>query len=563
MFTIKNKINAEAQMLGSSVARSKLLQTAILCLLFILLSSPVMSILAVASGNTGTLFIHLFHTVLPGYIINTILLMCGVGVIAGFIGVSSAWVVCRYAFWGRKIFDFLLVLPAAIPAYIIAYAFTDFLEYSGPVQRGLRAVFGWNNAQDYWFFEIRSLGGAMVMMGLVLYPYVYLMVRTALRQTSSGFFEVGMLSGRAVFSLIALPLVRPAIVAGLAVVLMEVISDFGTVDYFAVETLTLGIFNVWIGMGSIEAAAQLALFAFFLIGLLLSAEILARRRGGVSNASSGRLGVPSISPSPVMNLVCVLICALPIGFGFVLPAMILISHISANAIEALHIPYARLVWHSLVLAFLAACLVMAVGFVLIAFSRLGQGKGAKILSGISIMGYAFPGTILAIGVLFVSGMVDELFEFLSIDLFVTGSLITLLFGLLVRFLAVGFGSLNTAIEKMPPFMLESGQILGHSFGSILRQIILPQMKLPLLVGGLLVFVDVMKELPLTLLLRPFAFETFATISYEYAKDEMIEVAALPALFIIMVGVAPVFVANHILRTDTKKLASQAVGESSR
>jgi len=347
------------------------------------------------------------------------------------------------------------------------------------------------------------------------------------------------------------------------VVLMEVISDFGTVDYFAVETLTLGIFNVWIGMGSIEAAAQLALFAFFLIGLLLSAEILARRRGGVSNASSGRLGVPSISPSPVMNLVCVLICALPIGFGFVLPAMILISHISANAIEALHIPYARLVWHSLVLAFLAACLVMAVGFVLIAFSRLGQGKGAKILSGISIMGYAFPGTILAIGVLFVSGMVDELFAFISIDLFVTGSLITLLFGLLVRFLAVGFGSLNTAIEKMPPFMLESGQILGHSFGSILRQIILPQMKLPLLVGGLLVFVDVMKELPLTLLLRPFAFETFATISYEYAKDEMIEVAALPALFIIMVGVAPVFVANHILRTDTKKLASQAVGESSR
>ena len=551
MLAKHHKIDSDTQMLGRSVARSKILQIGILCLLFALLASPVMSIAIVASGNTSQLFNHLFQTVLPRYIINTLMLMVGVGIIAGIIGVLTAWLVCRYNFWGRRIFDFLLVLPAAIPAYIIAYAYTDFLEYSGPVQSGLRAIFGWQNAQHYWFFDIRSLGGAMVMMGLVLYPYVYLMVRTALRHTSSGFCEVGMLSGRGVFSLIALPLVRPAIVAGLAVVLMEVISDFGTVDYFAVETLTLGIFNVWIGMGSIEAAAQLALLAFFLIGLLLCAELLARRRGGVSNASSGRLGVPAVTPSPIMNIICILICALPIGFGFVLPALILISHISADAIDALHIPYAKLILHSLMLAFLAACLVMAVGFLLLAFSRLGQGKMAKILSGISIMGYAFPGTILAIGVLFVSGMLDDLFDILSIDIFVTGSLITLLFGLLVRFLAVGFGSLNTAIEKMPPFMMESGQMLGHSFGSILRQIILPQLKLPLLVGAMLVFVDVMKELPLTLLLRPFAFETFATISYEYAKDEMIEVAALPALFIIIVGVVPVFVANYMLRSDRK------------
>ena len=195
-------------------------------------------------------------------------------------------------------------------------------------------------------------------------------------------------------------------------------------------------------------------------------------------------------------------------------------------------------------------MVMAVGFALIAFSRLGQGRGAKLLSGISILGYAFPGTILAIGVLFISGMLDSIFEFLSVELFLTGSLAMLLFGLLVRFLAVGFGSLATAIEKMPPFMLESGQILGHNFTSILRQVFLPQLKYPLLVGGMLVFVDVLKELPLTLLLRPFAFETFATISYEYAKEEMIEVAALPALFIILIGIVPVFIANHVLAANT-------------
>ena len=187
-----------------------------------------------------------------------------------------------------------------------------------------------------------------------------------------------MLSGRAVFGTIALPLVRPAIAAGLAVVLMEVISDFGTVDYFAVETLTLGIFNVWIGMGSIEAASQLALFAFLLIGLLISVEMFARRRGGVSNASSGRLGVPRIAPSALINCLCVLICALPIGFGFIVPALVLVSHISDSAIDALHLPYARLIWHSLMLALLAACMVMAVGFALIAFSRLGQGRGAKL-----------------------------------------------------------------------------------------------------------------------------------------------------------------------------------------
>ncbi len=220
MIATKYKIDGERGHIRSVFSR-RFLQTGMLCLLFAILSSPVLSILIVASGNTGGLFVHLLDTVLPPIYAEH----------------NPADVWCRHNCWhnwgvcgvgcmqigilGRQIFDFLLVLPAAIPAYIIAYAYTDFLEYSGPMQTGLRALFGWNNAQDYWFFEIRSLGGAMVMMGLVLYPYVYLMVRTALRQTSSGFFEVGMLSGRVVFGTIALPLVRPAIAAGLAVVLME------------------------------------------------------------------------------------------------------------------------------------------------------------------------------------------------------------------------------------------------------------------------------------------------------------------------------------------------------
>ncbi|MGC6518153.1 MAG: ABC transporter permease, partial [Candidatus Puniceispirillaceae bacterium] len=238
-------------------ARWSLLQ-ALLCLMLI---SPMAMIVWVAFQPAPFLFDHLVETVLGRYLFNTLILMVGVGALACLFGVSSAWVVSRYEFYGRSLFGWLLILPAAMPAYIIAYAYTDFLEYAGPVQTMIRSVLGVSSARDYYFFEIRSLGGAIVMMAAVLYPYIYIMARTAFRQSSRTLFEAAMVSGRDLFLHVGLPLARPAIIAGLALVLMEVISDFGTVDYFAVETLTLGIFNVWLGMNNMPAAAQLSLCA--------------------------------------------------------------------------------------------------------------------------------------------------------------------------------------------------------------------------------------------------------------------------------------------------------------
>ena len=526
-----------------SSARIRMTLLVALCVIIL---SPIMMIVMIAAEDTGDLFSHLFDTVLLRYIINTLLLMAGAGAIAVLFGVSAAWVVCRYQFRGRGVFELLLVLPAAMPAYLVAYAYTDFLEYSGPVQTTLRAIFGWKTAQDYAFFEIRSLGGAAMMMGLVLYPYVYLMVRTALRQTSSSFFEVGMMSGKPLFSHVALPLSRPAIFAGLAVVLMEVVSDFGTVDYFAVETLTLGIFNAWIGLGSIASAARIALFACLIIGLLIFIELMARSRKSYANQSASHSGVPVIRASGLQSVMCLTACITPVMFGFIIPASILAAHATGFDEGSVYFSLAELIVNSLMLSAIAAIMVMIGGALLVVTSRLYYSKPGIMISQSAVIGYAFPGTILAIGVLGVAGVLDSFFDALSVDVLLTGSLSMLVFGLMVRFMAVGFGALTTAIEKMPPHMMESSQLLGKGFFASLHRVILPQMRTAFLVGALLVFVDSMKELPLTLLLRPFSFETFATITYQYAKDEMIELAALPALFIIIAGIFPVFLANQAL-----------------
>ena len=298
---------------------------ALICLILI---SPMVAVLIVAFQPAPSLIGHLIETVLGRYLLNTLALMAGVGLLAGFFGVSSAWVVSRYEFKGRKLFSWLLVLPAAIPAYIIAYAYTDFLEYAGPVQSALRQMLGVSLARDYWFFDIRSLGGAMVMMAAVLYPYVYIMARTAFRQTSRTLFEAALVSGRDMFYHVGLPLARPAIIAGLSLVLMEVVSDFGTVEYFAVDTLTLGIFNVWLGMNNMPAAAQLSLIALVVILALFGVELYARSRRSFQNLSNAKRGVPRIALPRQKRLTAYLVCGLPVMLGFVIPVAILLSFLT-------------------------------------------------------------------------------------------------------------------------------------------------------------------------------------------------------------------------------------------
>ena len=520
----------------------------VMILVCVVMMAPLLAIAVTATGDTADLMPHLLQTVLARYVGNTLLLMAGVGVLATLFGVSSAWVVSRYHFPGRDVFDWLLVLPAAMPAYIIAYSYTDFLEYAGPVQTALRDMFGWQSVRDYWFPEIRSAGGASVMMAAVLYPYIYLLARTAFRQTSAQMFEVAALAGRPVFWSIALPLARPAIVAGLALVLMEVVSDFGTVDYFALETLTLGIFNVWLGMNNMPAAAQLALIAFILVGALLMIEIFARSRRSFQNHGAGRLGVPMITPTPGAALFCIFVCLLPVFIGFFGPVAILLNFVLTGQSGEASLSLAALTRQYFTLSVSAAAGVMGLSVLVGLLAAYRSGRLGRILAGMAASGYAFPGTILAIGVLSFTGFLDDMLGLVSDDLVLAGSFFVLLFGLVIRFQAVGYGAVTSGLKRMPPHMMESGRILGHGFGVTVRRVILPLLQKSIIAGGLLVFVDVMKELPLTLLLRPFSFETFATFTYQFAKDEMIEVAAAPALMIVCAGLLPVFIANRALKT---------------
>ena len=533
---VRNSLKRRA--IGSSVSGWGLLQT-ILCLLLL---APPLAILVVAMTPSAPILAHLIDTVLGRYMFNTLSLMGFVGVLALLFGVSSAWAVSRYEFKGRVILSWLLVLPAAIPAYIIAYAYTDFLEYSGPLQTAIRDFFGYSSARDYWFFDIRSMTGAAIIMASVLYPYIYIMARTAFRLTSRALFEAAMVSGRNLFLHVAVPLARPAIIAGLSLVMMEVVSDFGTVEYFAIETMTLGIFNVWLGMNNMPAAAQLSLFALIVMLLLLAAELYARSRRSFQNLSNNARGIPQIRASGFKLLGLYVICLVPICLGFLFPVMILTSFLMDGIGEPAKAQFWSLLLNNIEVAILAALGILTFATLISLITHYRLGRGARLLAMASACGYSIPGTILAIGVLGFIGMANNVMAWLNGPL-LSGGLLALIIAYMVRFHAVGFGAVETGLGRVPNNLFEASQSLGKSFTESLRRVVLPIISSSLGAACLLVFVDVMKELPMTLLLRPFNFETFATFTYQYAKDEMIEEAALPALMIVLTGLIPVILLN--------------------
>ena len=523
----------------------------LLCLVCI---TPILFVFVAATGDAEGLWGHLFETVLPRYVANTLGLMVGVALVALGFGIPGAWAVSRYRFPGRRLFEWMLLLPAAVPAYLIAYTYTDFLEYAGPVQGGLRDLFGWSSARDYWFPEIRSLEGASLVMGAVLYPYVYLMARTAFTLTPASLFEAGRLANRNLFWSVGLPIARPAIVAGLALVLMETISDFGTVEYFAVETLTLGIFNVWLGMNNLPAAAQIACLAFFFVLALLILERYARSRRQYSDTGRKAVAQTAIQPGPAGTAWCLAACLIPIVVGFVVPVGVLLSFVLRGYSLSLEDAALDAVLNSLLISGATAVTVMAVAALIVFVSVYRGGRWMRILAAMAAVGYAFPGTILAIGVVTAVGALDSGIS-ASVEALTgvpSGALLSsgiglVLFACAVRFMAVGYGAITTGVQRLPPNMMNASRVLGHGFASSFHHVILPLVRTSILAGGMLVFVDVMKELPMTLLLRPFNFETMATHVYQYAKDELLEEAALPALMIVVAGIGPVILMNAALR----------------
>lgn len=523
----------------------------------LLLALPVMVILTNVLTGQANVWQHLIDTVLFDYISSSLILMLGVGVGSLILGVPTAWLtsVCRFP--GHKWLAWALLLPLAVPAYIIAYTYTGLLDFAGPVQGMIRELTGLSYG-EYWFFEVRSLAGAIVMLSLVLYPYVYLMSRAAFLEQSANTLEVSRSLGYShtqSFFKLALPLARPAIVAGVTLALMETLADYGTVKYFGVTSFTTGIMRTFNGFGDAAAASQLASVLLLFVTVLILMERYSRRRisyhaSGIRKASNRKILL-----SKKQGILAALFCFLPVLFGFVVPALQLMYWAVFSA-EPIDSSFIKLAWNSLYLAALAALIAVLLALILAYASRLNKRRAVQASVTVAGLGYALPGTIIAIGVIIpfawldhqIIAWVKETFE-VRFGLILSGTLFALLFAYTVRFMAVSLGAVQSGLGKITPSLDAAGRSLGYKPLDVLRKIHVPLMKSSVLTALLIVFVDVLKELPATLILRPFNFNTLAVRAFELASDERLADAAPASLMIVLVGLAPVILLSRSIGSN--------------
>mgnify|MGYP001173526661 FL=1 len=527
-------------------------------ILIILLLTPIVMLILSSFQNNIDTWLHLFDTKLSIYFYNTLSLILGVGILSITIGVSCAWILAKYKFFLSNIVEWALLLPAAIPAYIVAYCYTDFLEYGGIIQTALREIFNWQSAKEYFFPEIRSMTGAILILSFALYPYIYFITKVAFTSTPKNLFNVAKIHGKSEFLYVALPMARPAIIAGLSLVLMETISDFGTVEFLAVETVTLGIFNLWLGMNNLSAASQLSFLAFTFIVVLLGVELSARKNQKFNNPQASSFEKKIEEISYIKSLLLFFICLLPILFGFIIPVLILIN-LSMQSFDHSNFYYfIDISLNSISISLFGAFLTILFSFIVVVAVKYHGGKKFSFFATIAGSGYAFPGVILALGTTFflsfIQNNINELFLNFNLNwnLTLIGTFTALLYTYICRFNAIGIGYINSGIQRVSPNLLEAGMLQGVSFDKSLFKIIFPLIRPSILTGFLIVFVDIFKELPVTLLLRPFNFETLATYVYQYAKEEMLEQCALAALLIILIGTIPVFILNKTINLSYKK-----------
>ncbi len=510
--------------------------------------------LAVVGANLfvpgGQAWAHLAATVLPDYALNSLLLVALVATGTTVVGVTCAWLVASFEFPGRRALEWALALPLAMPAYVIAYAYTDALQFAGPVQTALRAAFGWG-AGDYWFPEIRSLPGAAVMFVAVLYPYVYLLARVAFLEQSPSLAEAGRTLGlpawRA-FLRVNLPLARPAIAAGAALACMETLADFGTVSYFGVQTFTTGIFRAWLSMGEPVAAAKLSMILLGFVVVLLAAERLARRRARFHESPTSRRRV-RVRLSPAASATALAACLAPLAVGFVIPAAILARLALQGGDEQFGPRFAALAANSLLVSSITAAIAVLLAVVMAYGARVSRSPVAATVNRLAALGYAVPGALIAVGVLIPAAKLDNLVGDalgslfgVSTGLVLTGSLVALIYAYLIRFLAVALQSVEAGLAGITPAMEDAARSLGLGPAQALARVHLPMMRSSLVTAALLVFVDVMKELPATFVMRPFNFDTLAVQAYNLAADERLSEAATASLAIVAVGLVPLVLA---------------------
>jgi len=501
---------------------------------------------------------HLRATVLTDYIGNSLALLIGVGLFSLLLGVIPAWMVTMYRFPFSRQLEWALLLPMSMPAYIIAYSYTGALDVAGPLQTMLREFTGWQY-RDYWFPEVRSLGGAIAMLSLVLYPYIYLLARAAFIEQSVCVLEVSRTLGcNAVdaFRRVALPLARPAIMVGLSLVVMETLADYGTVQYFGVSAFTTGIFRTWFGLGNSLAAAQLSALLLVFVAVFLYLEKRSRKQARYHHTSSTYSSLMQQRLTKRQGFIALAICAAPLVFGFIIPVSLLINWAVDTYAVVLGKDFYLLLFHSLLLAFVTSVLALAIALFMAYSNRNSPSLLNRIMVRFVSMGYAIPGTVIAVGVLIPFAWFDNsldtlLMENLNISsgLLISGTVFTLVFAYLVRFLAVSINTVEAALGKIKPVMDEVAKTTGMRAGTIVKRIHIPMMRGSLLTALLLVFVDVLKELPATLILRPFNFNTLAVRTYELANEELLAEAAVPALAIVIAGIIPVIIiSNSISRS---------------
>jgi iron(III) transport system permease protein len=523
--------------------------TIIVIVIALIIASPIFCILGSLFSDSGDALKHLANTVLKDYLFNSLWLMLGVAVGVLSIGTVTAWLVTMCRFPCSRIFEWALLLPLSTPAYLLAYTYADMSDYFGFIQVGLRNIFGWSSKQDYWFPDVHSLGGAIVMLTLSLYPYVYLLARVAFLEQSVCTVEASRSLGSSPwhsFFTIALPLARPSIMAGLALALMETLNDFGTVQYLGVSTFTTGVYRTWFGLGNRVAAAQLAVFLMLFVLLSLILERFSRRYARYYQRSGDCKTLPQYKLGWLRGSLAWLVCFLPIVLGLLLPNGYLLKMTIDNLDKTLNSDFWQLSRNSFILSSVAAILAVIISLIVAYGQRLQSNLAMRLSVGLASMGYAIPGSVIAVGVLIPIGSFDNNFDRLmrsyfgiSTGLLLSGTIVTLVFAYIVRFLAVAFGTIESNLKQIAPNLDDASRSLGYSPSHTLIKIHIPLLWRSLLTAAILVFVDVMKELSATIVIRPFNFDTLAVKVYQYASDERLIEASAPALAVVLVGIIPV------------------------
>jgi iron(III) transport system permease protein len=510
---------------------------------------PIVSVLWIAATPVENIWPHLIATVLPRYLGNTVVLMLGVGVLTAAVGTGAAWLLAMYRFPGARVLDYALLLPLAVPAYVGAFALVDFLEYAGPVQTALRDLMGWQSMRDYWFPQIRSRGAAVVVLSAALYPYVYLLARAAFREQSGCAYEVARALGAGPWGLfwrVGLPLARPAIAAGVALAAMETVNDYGTVTFFGVQTLTTGIFTTWLSGGNAGGAAQLALVILALVLALVGIERMGRRNLRFHRLSRAARPIAPATLTGGRAWVATGLCLVPLAVGFLLPVGVLSLHALENPQAWVSPGLLRALANTLVTGGSAAALTVGAALFLVYGMRLAGRGMPRWLLPVTMLGYAAPGAVLAVGLLIPLAALDnrvaDLVEGLTgwdPGLILTGTPAALVLAYTVRFFGIAQGAVDSAFGRISPSLPMAARSLGRSAGGALRAVYLPLMQRSVATALLVVFVDCVKELPATLLLRPFNYDTLATRVMEKASLENLGDAAPAALLVTLVGLAAV------------------------